>query len=373
MKYRSINGFFRIYLGVLIISLFFAATLLSQIKQEEAESREITLLLKEIVGANKAPGIVGAIFTSEGVVAIGSAGVRKAGSEIPFTIDDKVHLGSCTKAMTCVLLATLVEEGRLSWDTRFIDVLPELKSKIHSDYHDVSLWQLVTHRGGIPSWWSLSQKYSENKRLQLLLDILRAPSSCKKGEFHYSNPGYVMAGCMAERITGKSWETLMKERLFGPLEMRSAGFGIPGVRGKTEQPWGHSRSGNSWYASQKDSAGALGPAGTVHCNVTDWSRFLKLFLMEENKIISAKSVAKLTTPTGNYAGGWGVIEQPWAKGVIFTHNGSNSTWYSCVMIAPELNRAYLVVTNSRDFGKTSAVCNEVISRMIKIDNERMQE
>lgn len=79
---------------------------------------------------------------------------------------------------------------------------------------------------------------------------------------------------------------------------------------------------------------------------------------------------KLVDPTGHYAGGWGVVEQPWAKGIVYTHNGSNSTWYSTVMIAPKLNKAFVVVTNSRDFGNTVGICSSVISKLVRIEVPR---
>lgn len=221
-----------VYLGLVMLFMTIAQPGFSQSVHDETKSQKINNALNEVTNSNKAPGMIGAIISSEGIIAISSAGVRKAGSDIPFAISDHVHLGSCGKAMTSAMLATLVAEGKLSWETRFIEVLPELKSKIHSDYHDVTIWELLTHRSGAPSWWTLSQRYTKEKRLELLLDKLKAPAPKKRGEFHYSNLGYVMAGYMAEKITGGKWETLMQGRVFNPLGMTSAGFGFPGTKVK---------------------------------------------------------------------------------------------------------------------------------------------
>ena len=76
---------------------------------------------------------------------------------------------------------------------------------------------------------------------------------------------------MAERVTARTWESLMQELLFAPLGIASAGFGPPGVPGELDQPWGHQRdpdSGN-WVPSQLDNAAAPGPAGTVHITIED--------------------------------------------------------------------------------------------------------
>jgi len=208
------------------------------------------------------------------------------------------------------MIATLVADGKLSWESKLIDVIPELKESIHSDYHQITLWQLLTHRAGIPKnatdWGAFSLKEIKERRLSILKDNLRKPATYKYGEFHYSNFGYIIAACMAEQITGLSWEVLMKKRLFDPLGMSSAGFGAPNTHNQTDQPWGHSNSwfGNNWQPDQSDNTEALGPAGRVHCNIQDWAKFLSVFSGNENPVLDKKYLNKLITPVGYYAGGW---------------------------------------------------------------------
>ena len=329
-------------------------------------SEAIRQILSEVVDEGKAPGIVAAIISSKGVIASGAAGVRKAGSATLFKTSDRVCLGSCTKAMTCAMLATLVGEGRLGWEMTLTEAIPELKQHIHRDHHDITLWQLLTHRAGGEDCFTYDQQLTKEKRLGLLKEKLSGRRTHKQEEFHYSNLGYVAAACMAERVTGSLWETLMAERLFHPLGMTSAGFGFPGTRGQIDQPWGHQRSGDAWRPSQSDCAEALGPAGTVNCSIDDWAAFLSLFLSAENSLLDAGTMSKLVQPVGYYAGGWGVTEsQPWAKGYALLHSGSNGMWYSSVIVAPEMDRAYVVVTNSRDFGVTEDVCGEVLNGMVR--------
>ncbi|MBU8914004.1 MAG: beta-lactamase family protein [Spirochaetales bacterium] len=331
-------------------------------------SEAIRQILTEAVDEGKAPGMIAAIISSDGVIASGAAGVRKAGSATLMKTSDCVCLGSCTKAMTCAMLATLVGEGKLGWEMTLTDAIPELKQNIHQDYHNITLWQLLTHSAGVEDWFTYDQQQTREKRLAIVKKKLSAPPAHKQGEFHYSNLGYVTAACMAERITGSLWENLMAERLFRPLGMTSAGFGFPGTRGQIDQPWGHQRSGDAWRPSQSDCSEALGPAGTVNCSIDDWAAFLSLFLSAENSLLDAGTMNKLVQPVGYYAGGWGVTEsQPWAKGYALLHSGSNGMWYSSVIVAPELDRAYVVVTNSRDFGETGDLCGKMISNLIRED------
>ena len=361
-------------LRMISLGLIFAFTqpACSQTNPELNKSKAISQAVKVIVNDGQAPGMIAAIISSEGVIAIGSAGVRKVGSDVAITCNDLVHLASCTKAMTSTMLATLVAEGKLDWDMKLIEAIPELKNSIHPDFQKITLWQLLTHRAGLPlnpmDWYAYNTKEIKERRMAILIDNLSAAPAIKPGEFNYSNFGYMIAACMAEKVTGLSWESLMKQRLFNPLGMSSAGYGVPGTPGLIDQPWGHLRSGWQWQPSTDYDAEALGPAGEIHCTVADWAKFLALQLGYKKSILDQKYLDKLVEPVGFYAGGWGVIEDlPWANGKVFTHNGSNGIWYATVLVAPKLNRAYVVVTNSRDFSNTSDICSKMINRLITMN------
>jgi CubicO group peptidase (beta-lactamase class C family) len=339
--------------------------------QEEAKSKKIQEALVETVAQEKVPGMVAAITSSKGVLTVGAAGIRKIGSSKKLTEHDLIHLGSCTKAMTSVLLATLVAEGKLSWETSLIKALPELKGSIHPNYHPITLWQLLTHRAGLPAnaenWWVHGNVELKKRRLTILKENLKEVPTLKQEEYHYSNLGYMIAGCMAEKVNRSTWESLMQKRIFDPLDMVSASFGPPGTPGKTDQPWGHVRSGKEWRPRQFDNAEALGPAGRVHCSFTDWAKFIAIQLPGGKSLgLDRKTLDKLITPTGNYAGGWNVTKRPWGKGTVLTHSGSNTMWYATVWVAPQLDRAFLVATNSRD-DNSHAICDQMIGKLIQID------
>ncbi|OFX87170.1 MAG: hypothetical protein A2W99_07485 [Bacteroidetes bacterium GWF2_33_16] len=368
----------RNFLISLLTFFIFLHPIYSQTKPEPLKSKEITKTLKEIVNSGKAPGMIAAISSSEGVIAIGSAGERKAGSGIAFTNNDVVHLGSCTKAMTATMIATLVSEGKLSWDTKLIEAIPGLKNKIHADYHKITLWQLLTHRAGIPknptNEGAFSSKEIRKGRLAIIEDNFKSPSTYEINKFNYSNFGYMIAACMAEQVTGLSWEVLMKQRLFDPLGMTSAGFGNPNKNKSIDQPWGHHKNSSKWWASESYYSEAGRPAGDIYCSIADWAKFISLQLSIENPILERKYLDKLIEPPeGFYAGGWGVAEHNWAKGITLSHTGTNEIWYASLIVAPRLDRAYVVVTNSCDFSVTENICSEMIRKLIVMDLDTNQK
>src|SRR5262249_44999102 len=181
------------------------------------------------------------------VVARGVAGVRKAGDATAVTIDDRWHIGSCTKSMTATMIGTLVEEGKLTWGTTLGEVFGDLEGKMDPAWKDVTLEQLLTHRAGVPSdlskdglWGRLWKREGtpREQRMQLVGGVLKNPPVHKPGtDFLYANAGFAIAGAMAEKVTGLAWEDLMRQRLFAPLGMGSADYGAPGTASeKPDQP-----------------------------------------------------------------------------------------------------------------------------------------
>ena len=116
----------------------------------------------------------------------------------------------------------------------------------------------------------------------------------------YSNLSYMVAGAIAERATGKSWETLMQERLFTPLGMTTVGYGPPATPGGVDQPSGHRRDGTGgWVPVQFGDLPAAGaPAGSnLHMSIQDWAQFISLwFSNKEPAILDRSTLNELSTP-----------------------------------------------------------------------------
>ena len=135
---------------------------------EPAADTQIGELLKQVQQQSDVPAIAAAIVTSEGLVAFGVAGVRKRGTKSPAMPNDLWHLGSNTKAMTATLVAQLVEQDQLKWDTTLADVFPDSSFKIHPDLRGVTVLQLLSHRSGLPANLNLADYLGVNGRRERL-------------------------------------------------------------------------------------------------------------------------------------------------------------------------------------------------------------
>ena len=319
--------------------------------------RSVVEHLEVFVEEGKSPGLWSAIIDEDGPRVIAAAGVRKHGARNRLTVNDLIHIGSNTKAMTATMLATLVADRSFTngWQTTIVDVFPELSDEIHPAYLSVTLRQLVGMAGGIrrnaQDWWEYNNLPVARSRYLVMRDNLAVAPEGSVGEFLYSNLGYVVAGAMAERVADRTWESLMRTRLFSPLGVSTVGFGAPGTAGLVDQPWGHRRDrSGEWVAAQRDNARAMGPAGTVHITIQDWAKFIGLFLPElEPPVLDRASVDELTQPiAGSYASGWGLASRTWARGIALNHTGSNTYWNTHLWVAPEIGRAFVAAANSWD-------------------------
>lgn len=339
--------------------------------------RDLNATLEPVRAQHDLPALAGAIVTSDGLVAIGAVGVRKYGDRAPVTLNDQFHLGSDTKAMTATVVATLVEEGKLKWNTTLPEVFPDFKDKMHPSYRQVTLEHLLAHRAGFSNASApagktlldihrLSGSTREQRRAYLEM-VLREPPVAEPGsKYLYSNRSYAVAGAMAEEAANLSWEDLMESRLFKPLKMATCGFGAMGTPDKLDQPWQHTVVQGVPKpippGPLSDNPIAIAPAARIHCSIGDWAKYIASHLRgEQGKIglLKPETFKKLHTPPfgGDYAFGWIVV------GSVLTHDGSNTLNYASARLIPKRNLGFLVMTNEGGEDAKSA-CYEAMTAMM---------
>jgi CubicO group peptidase (beta-lactamase class C family) len=198
------------------------------------------------------------------------------------------------------------------------------------------------------------------------------PLSVPGTTYLYSNLGYVIAGAMAEKTMSSSWEDLISKYVFEPLGMKSVGFGGMGTPGEIDQPWGHGADGKPVPRNGPavDNPPVLGPAGTVHCTLGDWAKFVSDHLRGargEKALLEPAAYKTLDTSPfgGEYALGWLVVQREWGGGTVLTHAGSNTMNYAVVWISPKRNFAVLIATNQGGPAAAKA-CDEAAGALIRL-------
>ncbi len=367
------------YGAVGISALVLPPILVERLARAQGAVESLDQLLEPIRARYGVPALGGAFSRDSGLVAIGTVGLRRAGTNERVQSNDLFEIGSCTKSMTATLIAMLVEQRKLSWETTVADIFPDLIERIHPGYQKVTLRQLLSHRAGLPEddmqgpgVWpqivAMAGPLNEQRR-ELLEVVLAEPPVAEPGTaMIYTNFAYVIAGAFAERATGEEWEVLMQQMLFAPLGMTTAGFGPPGL----DQPWGH--MGEECQplgpGPEADIPPVIGPAATVHCSMADWARYATLHLRgahgEEGLLLRPETFRQLHADSyrQGYALGWVVIESDRLGGVELTHAGATGQWYAEIIVAPGHNLAFMVAANCGSEGGLRA-CNSTMNAMIR--------
>ena len=330
-----------------------------------------------IAPAPLTPAIYAAIADETGVRAIAAEGLKKWGSDIKASIHDRLHLDSIAQPMTAVMIATHVYDDESvfarGWDTTIGDVFSDHTDTIHENYHEVNLKEILTHRSGIRG--NLPENWVEDpdatiieQRHAAMLATLERGTIINRGVFSHSNAAYVVAAAMVEKLTGRSWETEMQERVFGPLSMESAGFGAPAsIDGENAEPWGHTLSvENVWEPTLEDRHEVLNPSTGVHASMEDLAKFLSLWMdHKEPMLLSRQRMRELTFLAANADGeivcllpispcildaypsaGWRLSFKVFGYRETLNTSGSNGNWSLLVWIMRDISRAYFVVANS---------------------------
>ena len=320
--------------------------------------------LKKVKEKYNLPALAAAVTKDGKIVASGVVGFRNSAARDKVTLQDKFHIGSCTKSMTATLAAMFVEEGKIKWTSTIAEIFPEMKDDFLQDYHNVTLEQLLSHTGGINSipnshrdiWMKIYNKKNELSPLEqrkfLLSEALKLPPAYEPGKgFTYSNSGTTIAGMMLEKVAGRAWEDLLIDKLAKPLGITSIGFGLAAKdANKIDQPYGHVQQGkvNIPVPPGKfvGNPSAIAPAGLVYLTVEDFARYTAFYAAKCRKLLKEESFKKLTQPVkNNFALGWVAVKRPWGGNVI-THDGSNTINYAVMWIAPEKNFSVVVMTNT---------------------------
>jgi CubicO group peptidase (beta-lactamase class C family) len=335
--------------------------------------------LKPYLAKYRLPALAAAVVKDGKIFAQGAVGTRRAGAEVPVTINDRFHLGSDTKAMTALLAAMLVEQGKLQWDSTVAEVFPELAKEMDARLRGVTLVQLLSHTSGIPSdnktfedllgRAMLQDGNLDDMRYWLVKQWVKLPLEGEPGKkFAYANMGYTLAGAIIERAGGKTWDELITQRVFTPLGLKTAGLGCQASLGRIDAPLGHKIVDGKPKAilsgPNGDNPLVLGPAGIAHMSVLDFARWADWNAGEGRrgpKLVRAETLKKLhtmvvsmpekkdalpgTPSRGKYGLGWGQLPVDWAPEPLLFHGGSNELNLAHVWVDPKRDVAMVLVTN----------------------------
>jgi CubicO group peptidase (beta-lactamase class C family) len=347
-----------------------------------AVAGELDAILSKALAGERAPAAGLLTIQDYGVVDQAVSGVRSLSDLTPVSPTDVWNIGSDGKAMTAAMIARLVDRGVLSWDSTISGVLPDMAGDARPEYRTVTLLQLLTHTSGLPEnvrdeqalnslfYDESSASLSERRRAYIARALQDAPEG-RAGRFSYSNTGFLIAAFMAETASKRTYESLMRDEVFAPLGMTSAGFGRPPIG----QPAGH--KGGRTAVPREVNPDFFAPAGNIYLSLGDWARFCIDQLRGANgkgALLKPQtySVTQSPPPGVPVSMGWFVRNSiAGLPGPVFYHEGSDGAWFAVVALSPTSGSGVLAVTNGgKDMGGRALALSAAMDAARSLANKK---
>ncbi len=255
---------------------------------------EITQMLAD----TKTPALAIAIVQDSTVLFMKAYGVRDTDKPDSIDVHTVFRLASVSKCFAPLLTGILVEDSLLEWEDRVVQYLPgfELKPKKNTD--SLRLTHVLSHTVGLP-YHTYTTLVEDGLDLPAMIGELKNVNMiAEPGEvYSYQNVAYSIIGEVIRAKTGRTYQALMRERVFNPLGMKDASMSYDAImqNENVAQPHLHWRKGwkpttisNTYYN--------VGPAGGVNASISDMAEWLKVMLGTRDDIIAKSTLDKIFTP-----------------------------------------------------------------------------
>ena len=257
---------------------------------------------------------------------------------------------SITKSFTAALILLLEEQGKLALSDKLSKFLPEI-----SNSNKVTIRQLLNHSSGLPNYTDPIGIEDSNivcnpvPRERIIELFNHKPLEMKPGRyFSYNNTGYYLLGMVIEKLTGKSYEQVIRERIFQPLKMYNSGFDFNGLAPNLRA--------TGYYRFRKDEKlpicyldSTVGySAGGIYSTTGDMNRWMEA--LSNQQILSKSSWNKALDPQqGDYGYGWWIRNLYGRK--YFTHTGGYPGYMSMVSYFPSEKISIILLNNYGTYGQ----------------------
>ncbi|MCK6580285.1 MAG: serine hydrolase [Anaerolineae bacterium] len=327
--------------------------------------------LREIMEAWHIPGAAVAVVRDGALVYAEGFGYRDVENQLPVTPETLFAIGSSSKAFTATAAGIMVDDGKLDWHTPIRKWLPAFELKDRFATERMTLADLLCHRSGLPRHDLLW--YNAAFSREALIDRFKylEPTKDFRTFLQYQNLMYLTAGYLSGVANETSWETLIEERLFKPLEMRSSNLSVTRSQESDNHALPYEMAGLRSADIKRvpfRNIDTVGPAGSINANVIDMANWLIMNLsggrFKDQQVVAEATLAEIhsvqmpiipaammfppldTHPEVGQAGyGFGWFIQQYRGHRWIHHGGSIDGFVALVSMLPTEKIGVVVLTN----------------------------
>ena len=333
----------------------------------------------------KVPGLGLAIVRNDSVIYARGYGVRDVGR--PEAVDDKTvfAIGSSSKAFTSASIAMLVDEKKVALDASPGTYLPGFQLYDPYASREPTVRDLLSHRSGLArgelAWYGSGFDRDEIVRRVRYLK----PTWSFRSQFGYQNIMYITAGQVVAKVSGRSWDEFIRERIFTPLHMTSSSSTTKGLESVADLAQPHAEVSDTVRKVPWRNIDNAGPAGSINSNAVDMAQWVRLQLgrgkyegkqlisprmademHQAHTVIRVDSAARASNPDTHlqaYGLGWFLEDD---RGRMVVHHGGNVDGFTAlVAMMPEEKFGVVFLTNMNGTGLPNALMRKLFDLQLK--------
>ncbi|GAA4034530.1 serine hydrolase [Hymenobacter glaciei] len=341
------------------------------------------------------PGIAVAVVKDGQVVMAKGYGVSSLATKSPMDANTLFGIASNTKAFTAAALGLLVDEGKLRWDDKVTDYIPEFRMYDPYVTAEFTVRDLLTHRSGLGLGAGDLMMFpdSSNFTVKDVIHNLRyfKPVSSFRSKFDYDNNLYIVAGEVVTRIAGQPWADFVEARLVKPLGMMRTATDFSRLPDPTNVIDAHGPVDGKVQVIQRTRSPFSAPCGGMYSSVNDLSKWALMLLggpgaptpllkpQTQWEIWSPQTILPVrhgqspyNTHFAAYGLGWFLNDARGYK--MVSHTGGEIGMVTQVQLVPELHLGIIVLTNQEDGLAFTAVASHILDHYLGVtDQDRVQQ
>lgn len=368
------------------VSLTLATATSAQRPAAPANLRDFDSYAAKAMKEWKVPGMAIAIVRNDSIVFAKGYGVRKLGDPTPIDARTLFAIGSASKAFTAAAVAMMVDDGKMKLDERITTYLPGFQMFDPYATRELTVRDVLSHRSGL-SRGDMMWYGGGYDRAEILTRVRHLkPTWSFRSNFGYQNLMYLAGGQAVAAVSGKDWDTIIRDRIFEPLGMRESFTSVRPLATHANVAQPHTEIQDVVTVVPYKNIDNIAPAGSINSSVTDMAQWVRLQLgagkFAGKQLITTGSFKQLHAPHTvirldppmnlfypdahlmAYGLGWFLNDY---KGRLAVHHGGNIDGMSAlVAMLPEEMMGAVILTNLNATQLPTVIANRIFDDQLKL-------